>query len=212
MTIRIGDIAPNFTQQSSIGELDFHSAIEGSWALLFSHPRNYTAVCTTEFGSVAQLKPEFDRRGVKLVGLSVDAPETHDAWAEDIERIFETEVDFPVIADTDASVSVLYDMLVDPVDKSHKARSIFVIDPLKKIRFIAIYPEGTGRNYHEVLRVIDSLQLTSSQSVLTPANWHPGEDAVIPTRIQDPEELQRLFPQGFRTVTPYLRFVSTTER
>ncbi len=208
MTLRIGDVAPNFSQQSSIGEFDFHRWIDGSWALLFSHPRNYTAVCTTEFGSVTQLAPEFEKRGVKLVGLSVDDAQSHEGWARDIENIYGAKVNFPVVADADAKVSVLYDMLIDEADKSHKARSIFIIDPSKKIRFTAVYPSGTGRNYREVLRVIDSLQLTSSQNVFTPANWQPGEEVLIPTRLQDPAELQSQFPDGFRAVTPYLRFVA----
>ena len=206
MNLQLGQIAPDFTQQSTHGEIRFHDWLGDQWGLFFSHPKNFTPVCTTELGEVARLKPEFDRRHVKPIGLSVDAVQAHEDWADDIEQTQGHALNFPMIADVDARVADLYGMIHPEADPTVTVRSIFVIDPAKKIRLILTYPPSAGRNFQEVLRVIDSLQLTDTQKVSTPVNWLPGERVVISPAISD-EAAQQKYPQGFETLRPYLRLV-----
>ncbi len=212
MTLKINDLAPDFTQDSTQGPLHFHAWAEGHWVVLFSHPKDFTPVCTTELGAVARLKPEFDRRGVKVLGLSVDPADNHARWAADIAETQGTAPNFPMIADTDLSVSKLYGML--PADEPGAAegrtaannatvRNVFVIGPDMRIKLILVYPMATGRNFDEILRVIDSLQLTAAHPLATPADWRPGEDVIITTAVSDAEAAER-FP-GFVTHKPYLR-------
>ncbi|WP_108459584.1 peroxiredoxin [Devosia naphthalenivorans] len=206
MNLQLGQIAPDFTQQSTHGEIRFHDWLGDQWGLFFSHPKNFTPVCTTELGEVARLKPEFDRRLVKPIGLSVDAVQAHEDWADDIEQTQGHALNFPMIADVDAGVADLYGMIHPEADPTVTVRSIFVIDPAKKIRLILTYPPSAGRNFQEVLRVIDSLQLTDTQKVSTPVNWFPGERVVISPAISD-EAARQKYPQGFETLRPYLRLV-----
>ena len=206
MTIQLGQIAPDFEQDSTHGRIRFHDWLGSSWGVLFSHPKNFTPVCTTELGEVAKLRPEWDKRNVKPIGLSVDPVEAHHKWELDIEETQGVALDFPMIADPDARVSSLYDMIHPESDPTVTVRSVFVIDPSKKIRLILTYPPSTGRNFDEILRAIDSLQLTDARSIATPVNWSPGEEVVISPKVSD-EEAQRQFPQGFRTLKPYLRMV-----
>ena len=206
MNLQLGQIAPDFTQQSTHGEIRFHDWLGDQWGLFFSHPKNFTPVCTTELGEVARLKPEFDRRHVKPIGLSVDAVQAHEDWADDIEQTQGHALNFPMIADVDAGVADLYGMIHPEADPTVTVRSIFVIDPAKKIRLILTYPPSAGRNFQEVLRVIDSLQLTDTQKVSTPVNWFPGERVVISPAISD-EAARQKYPQGFETLRPYLRLV-----
>jgi alkyl hydroperoxide reductase subunit AhpC len=206
MNLQLGQIAPDFTQQSTQGEIRFHDWLGDQWGLFFSHPKNFTPVCTTELGEVARLKPEFDRRHVKPIGLSVDAVQAHEDWADDIEQTQGHALNFPMIADVDARVADLYGMIHPEADPTVTVRSIFVIDPAKKIRLILTYPPSAGRNFQEVLRVIDSLQLTDTQKVSTPVNWLPGERVVISPAISD-EAARQKYPQGFETLRPYLRLV-----
>jgi len=206
MNLQLGQIAPDFTQQSTHGEIRFHDWLGDQWGLFFSHPKNFTPVCTTELGEVARLKPEFDRRHVKPIGLSVDAVQAHEDWADDIEQTQGHALNFPMIADVDARVADLYGMIHPEADPTVTVRSIFVIDPAKKIRLILTYPPSAGRNFQEVLRVIDSLQLTDTQKVSTPVNWFPGERVVISPAISD-EAARQKYPQGFETLRPYLRLV-----
>ena len=206
MVIQLGQIAPDFEQDSTQGRIRFHDWLGSSWGVLFSHPKNFTPVCTTELGEVAKLRPEWDKRNVKPIGLSVDPVEAHHKWELDIEETQGAALDFPMIADPDAKVSSLYDMIHPESDPTVTVRSVFVIDPSKKIRLILTYPPSTGRNFTEILRTIDSLQLTDASSIATPVNWSPGEEVVISPKVSD-EEAQRLFPQGFRTLKPYLRMV-----
>ena len=206
MVIQLGQIAPDFEQDSTQGRISFHDWLGSSWGVLFSHPKNFTPVCTTELGEVAKLRPEWDKRNVKPIGLSVDPVEAHHKWELDIEETQGAALDFPMIADPDAKVSSLYDMIHPESDPTVTVRSVFVIDPSKKIRLILTYPPSTGRNFTEILRTIDSLQLTDASSIATPVNWSPGEEVVISPKVSD-EEAQRLFPQGFRTLKPYLRMV-----
>ena len=206
MNLQLGQIAPDFTQQSTHGEIRFHDWLGDQWGLFFSHPKNFTPVCTTELGEVARLKPEFDRRLVKPIGLSVDAVQAHEDWADDIEQTQGHALNFPMIADVDARVADLYGMIHPEADPTVTVRSIFVIDPAKKIRLILTYPPSAGRNFQEVLRVIDSLQLTDTQKVSTPVNWFPGERVVISPAISD-EAARQKYPQGFETLRPYLRLV-----
>lgn len=203
-TIRLGDIAPNFTARTSEGEIDFHSWLGDGWGVLFSHPADYTPVCTTELGTVAKYKPEFDKRGVKVVALSVDGLESHKGWISDINETQHTTVNFPIIADEDRKVSTLYDMIHPNADDKMTVRSVFVIGPDKKVKLIITYPASTGRNFDELLRVIDSLQLTANYKVATPANWKNGEDCVIAPAITD-EQIPAMFPKGHTKVKPYLR-------
>ncbi|WP_298674539.1 peroxiredoxin [uncultured Sphingomonas sp.] len=206
MTIQLGQIAPDFEQNSTHGPIHFHDWLGSSWGVFFSHPKNFTPVCTTELGEVARLRPEWDKRGVKPIGLSVDPVEAHHRWEQDIVETQSVSLDFPMIADPDARVATLYDMIHPASDPTVTVRSVFVIDPAKKVRLILTYPPSTGRNFAEILRAIDSLQLTDAQSIATPVNWEPGDAVVISPKLSD-EEAQRKFPQGFRTLKPYLRMV-----
>lgn len=205
MSLRLGDTVPNFTQASTAGEIDFYEWAGDSWVVLFSHPADFTPVCTTELGEVAKLKPEFDKRGVKALALSVDDVESHKGWVGDIEETQHTNLNYPILADPDRKVSDLYDMIHPNANSTLTVRSVFIIDPSKKLRLTLTYPASTGRNFDELLRVIDSLQLTDNYSVATPANWKDGEDCVIVPSIQDPEELKQKFPKGYEQVKPYLR-------
>ena len=215
MSLRINDIAPNFTAQTTQGPIDFHQWIGDSWAVLFSHPKDFTPVCTTELGYMARIEPEFKKRNVKLIGLSIDAVEDHDRWAKDIEETQGAAVKYPMIGDTDLKVAKLYNML--PAEEPGTAtgrtaatnatvRSVFVIGPDKRIKLMLTYPMTTGRNFDEVLRVIDSMQLTAAHKVATPANWKQGDDVIIAGSVSD-EDAKTLFPQGWKTVKPYLRVV-----
>lgn len=205
MAIRLGDIAPDFEQESSEGIIKFHEWLGDSWGVLFSHPADYTPVCTTELGFTAKLKDEFAKRNVKAIALSVDDVESHKGWINDINTTQNTTVNFPIIADKDRKVSDLYDFIHPNANDTLTVRSLLIIDPNKKVRLIITYPASTGRNFHEVLRVIDSLQLTDNYKVATPANWKDGEDVVIVPSIKDEEEIKQRFPKGYKAVTPYLR-------
>ncbi|ALX12845.1 peroxiredoxin [Burkholderia seminalis] len=205
MSLRLGDIAPDFEQESSLGTIKFHDWLGNSWGVLFSHPADYTPVCTTELGLTSKLKGEFEKRNVKVIALSVDGVESHKGWINDINETQSTVVGFPIIADADRKVSQLYDMIHPNANETLTVRSLFVIDPNKKVRLTITYPASTGRNFDEVLRVIDSLQLTDNYKVATPGNWKDGDDVVIVPSLQDPEELKKRFPKGFNAVRPYLR-------
>ena len=203
-TLRLGDDAPNFTTDTSEGPIDFYEWKGDSWAVLFSHPKDYTPVCTTELGRVAGLKPEFDKRNVKVIGLSVDSSESHVGWSQDIEDITGNALNFPLIADQDKKVADLYDMIHPNASDTMTVRSVFVIGADNKIKLILTYPASTGRNFDEVLRVIDSLQLTAQYKVATPADWKDGEDVIIGAAVSD-DEAKELFPGGWDTKKPYLR-------
>jgi alkyl hydroperoxide reductase subunit AhpC len=205
MSLRIGDIAPNFTQESTDGKIDLYNWAGNSWVILFSHPRDFTPVCTTELGEVARLKPEFEKRNVKAIGLSVDPLNDHVEWAKDIKETQGCALNFPLLADADKKVANLYDMIHPNANDTFTVRSVFVIDPQHKIRLILTYPASTGRNFTELLRVIDSLQLTDNHKVATPVNWKHGEDVIIVPSLKDETEMKRLFPKGYKTVKPYLR-------
>jgi alkyl hydroperoxide reductase subunit AhpC len=205
MSLRLGDTAPDFVQESSEGTIRFHEWLGDSWGVLFSHPADFTPVCTTELGLTAKLKDEFAKRNVKVIALSVDPVESHKKWIEDINDTQKTKVNFPIIADGDRKVSTLYDMIHPNASATATVRSLFVIDPKKVIRLIITYPASTGRNFDEVLRVIDSLQLTEYHSVATPGNWKNGEDVVIVPSLQDPELIKQKFPKGYKMLRPYLR-------
>ena len=214
--LRLGDEAPDFTAETTEGTLRFHAWKGDSWALLFSHPKDFTPICTTELGYVAKIKPEFDKRGVKIIGLSVDATDDHAAWAKDIEETQGTAPNFPMIGDADFNVSKLYGMLPASTSGDAKSRTpadnatvrnVFVIGPDKKVKLILVYPMTTGRNFDEVLRVIDSLQLTAKHKVATPVNWKQGEDVIIAGSVSD-ADAKTQFPQGWKAPRPYLRIVS----
>ena len=205
MTLRLGDTAPDFEQDSSIGKLKFHEWAGDSWVVLFSHPADFTPVCTTELGLTAKLKPEFDKRNVKAIALSVDPAESHKGWIADIEETQDTVVGFPIIADEDRKVATLYDMIHPNASTTATVRTLFVIDPNKKLRLSLTYPMSTGRNFDEVLRVIDALQLTDGYTVATPGNWKDGDDVIIPLTVQDPEVLKQKYPKGYTAAKPYLR-------
>lgn len=205
MSLKLGDTAPDFTQQSSEGPIHFYDYISGSWAVLFSHPADFTPVCTTELGQVAKLKSEFDRRGVKVIGLSVDPVDSHRGWIADINETQRCGVNFPIIADNDRKVAMLYDMINQESMDTMTVRTLYIIDDKRKIRLMITYPASTGRNFDEILRVIDSLQLTDRFMVATPVDWKQGEEVVIVPSLKDPEELKRRFPQGYRELKPYLR-------
>lgn len=205
MTLRLGDIAPNFEQQSSTGPINFYDFLGDSWGVLFSHPADYTPVCTTELGYTAKLKDEFEKRNVKAIALSVDDVESHQGWIKDINETQCTQVNFPILADQDRKVSTLYDFIHPNASETATVRSLLIIDPQKKVRLMITYPASTGRNFNEILRVIDSLQLTDQYKVATPANWEQGQDVVIVPSIQDEAELKQRFPKGYTAVTPYLR-------
>ena len=212
MTIRLGDIAPNFTQDSNEGPIDFYEFLDNSWGILFSHPADYTPVCTTELGYTAKLKDEFSKRNVKAIALSVDDAESHKGWIQDINETQNTTVNFPILADQDRKVSTLYDFIHPNASETLTVRSLIIIDPNKKVRLIITYPASTGRNFHEILRVIDSLQLTDNYKVATPANWQDGEDVVIVPSIQDEAELKQRFPNGYQAIKPYLRLTKQPNR
>jgi thioredoxin-dependent peroxiredoxin len=215
MGLTIGDTAPDFTAQTTEGEIAFHDWIGESWAVLFSHPRDFTPICTTELGYMASIKPDFDSRGVKIIGLSVDPVDNHARWAQDIERTQGTAPNYPLIADTDHAIAKAYGMLPADVDgdptertpaQNQTLRNVFVIGPDKKIRLVLIYPMTTGRNFDEILRVIDSLQLTSSQGLATPAQWQPGDKVIISGSVSD-EEARKRYPDGWEQPLPYMRIV-----
>ncbi len=218
MGLTIGDTAPNFTAQTTAGEIDFHEWVGDGWAVLFSHPRDFTPVCTTELGYMASIKPAFDERGVKIIGLSVDPVDNHERWAQDIESSQGTAPNYPMIADTDHAIAKAYGMLPadvsgDPTERTPAQnatlRNVFVIGPDKKIRLVLIYPMTTGRNFDEVLRVLDSLQLTATQQLATPAQWQPGDDAIIAGSVTD-EVARERYPDGWEQPLPYMRIVPTT--
>jgi alkyl hydroperoxide reductase subunit AhpC len=212
MGLKLGDIAPDFEQNSSEGPIRFHEWLDGKWAVLFSHPADFTPVCTTELGFTAKLKDEFDKRNVKALALSVDSAESHTKWIGDINTTQNTLVNFPILADEDRKVSELYDLIHPNASETLTVRSLFVIDPNKKVRLTITYPASTGRNFHEILRVIDSLQLTDNYKVATPANWKDGEDVVIVPSIKDEAEIKERFPKGYTAVTPYLRLTPQPNR
>ncbi len=205
MSIHLGSIAPDFKQESTEGTISFHEWLGDSWGVLFSHPADYTPVCTTELGRVASLKDEFAKRNVKVIGLSVDSLDSHKGWINDINETQNTTVNFPLIADYDKKVAHLYDMLHSDGSDSKTVRSVFVIDPNKKVRLTLTYPASTGRNFDELLRVIDSLQLTEYHKVATPADWKDGGDVVILPDLKDEQELKERFPKGYKAIKPYLR-------
>jgi alkyl hydroperoxide reductase subunit AhpC len=204
MSLRLGDTAPDFTAESTEGPIRFHDWVGESWAVLFSHPKDFTPVCTTELGYVARLKPEFDKRGVKAIGLSVDPSTSHQGWAADIKETQGHAVNFPIIADPDKNVANLYGMMHPAHDEVFTVRTVFVVDPKKKIRLMITYPQTTGRNFDEILRVIDSLQLTDAHRVATPVNWKQGADVIIVPAVSD-EEAKAKFPKGGKALKPYLR-------
>ena len=204
MAIRLGDLAPDFTAETTQGTISFHQWLGDSWGVLFSHPKDFTPVCTTELGYVARIKPEFDKRDVKVIGLSVDPVDSHMKWEGDIAETQGAAVNFPMIGDSDRRVSGLYDMIHPNANDTLTVRSVFVIGPDKKVKLMITYPASTGRNFDEVLRVIDSLQLTSKFKVATPANWTNGQDVIIGSSVSD-DDAKKLFPQGWKTVKPYLR-------
>ncbi len=212
MSVRLGDIAPDFVQQSSEGEIRFHEFLGDSWGILFSHPADYTPVCTTELGFTAKLKDEFEKREVKAIALSVDDVESHQGWIKDINETQETTVNFPIIADQDRKVATLYNFIHPNASETLTVRSLVIIDPNKKVRLIITYPASTGRNFHEILRVIDSLQLTDNHKVATPANWQHGDDVVIVPSLKDEDEIKKRFPKGYKAVTPYLRLTPQPEQ
>ena len=206
MALQLNDDAPNFIAKSTEGKIDFYEWLGNSWAILFSHPKDFTPVCTTELGAVAKLKPEFDKRNVKVIGLSVDGLSNHEKWSNDIKETQGYKPNFPIIADEDRKVSDLYGMIHPKANDTLTVRSVFVIGPDKKIKLTLTYPASAGRNFDEILRVIDSLQLTANYKVATPANWKRGEDVIISGTVSD-EDAKKLFPQGWKTVKPYLRTV-----
>jgi alkyl hydroperoxide reductase subunit AhpC len=204
MAVRLGDTAPDFTAQTTEGTINFHEWLGDSWGVLFSHPKDFTPVCTTELGYTAKLKPEFEKRNVKVVGLSVDPLDSHAGWAKDIEETQGTAVNFPIIADADRKVSDLYDMIHPNASDTFTVRSVYVVGPDKKVKLTITYPASTGRNFDEILRVIDSLQLTAKYSVATPVNWKDGDDCIIVPAVSD-EDAKAKFPAGWKTIKPYLR-------
>jgi thioredoxin-dependent peroxiredoxin len=215
MALQLGDIAPNFEAETTEGQISFHEWLGNSWGVLFSHPKDFTPVCTTELGSMARLKPEFDKRGIKIMAISVDPVEAHQRWANDIKETQGVAPNYPMIGDSDLKVSKLYGML--PADtagtsegrtaaNNSTVRCVFVIGPDKKVKLMIVYPMTTGRNFHELLRVIDSLQLTANHKVATPVNWEPGEDVIIVASVSD-EDAKKKYPNGWRAPKPYMRFV-----
>ncbi len=212
MAIQLGDIAPDFSAESTEGTIRFHDWIGDKWAVLFSHPKDFTPVCTTELGMVARIKSEFDKRNTKVLAVSVDDVPSHKGWIGDIEETQSTRMNFPILADPDRKVSNLYGMIHPNANDTLTVRSVFFIDPKKKVRAMITYPASTGRNFDEILRVIDSLQLTDHHQVATPANWKNGEDCVIVPSLQDPEELKKKFPKGYKALRPYLRMTPQPNR
>ncbi len=211
MALRLGDEAPNFTAKSTEGDIDFHAWKGDSWAVLFSHPKDFTPVCTTELGRVAQLKGDFEKRNTKVIGLSVDPVDSHDRWKGDIADVTGHALNFPLIADDDRTVSDLYDMIHPNADDTLTVRSVFVVGPDNKVKLTLTYPASTGRNFDELLRVIDSLQLTADYSVATPADWNEGEDVIVSPGLSDDEAKER-FPKGFEAKKPYLRVTPQPNR
>ncbi|MBP7166116.1 MAG: peroxiredoxin [Bacteroidia bacterium] len=209
--LRLGDIAPDFTAETTLGKISFHEWLGDSWGILFSHPADYTPVCTTELGATAKLKSAFDQRNVKVVALSVDGLESHQGWIADINETQHTSVNFPIIADPDKKVALLYDMIHPNASENFTVRSVFIIGPDKKIKLTLTYPASTGRNFQELLRVIDSLQLTAQFSVATPANWQEGEDVVIAPSVSDEVAVSK-FPKGFTRIRPYLRLTPQPDK
>jgi len=204
MSLRLGDTAPNFTAETTEGQINFYDYVGDNWAVLFSHPKDFTPVCTTELGECARIKPEFDKRGVKIIGLSVDPSDAHERWAADIKETQGTAPNFPLIADADRKVADLYDMVHPNASDTMTVRSVFVIGPDKKVKLTLTYPAATGRNFDEILRVIDSLQLTAKYSVATPVNWKDGDDVIIVPAVTD-EQAKEKFPAGWKALKPYLR-------
>ncbi|CAN5775013.1 peroxiredoxin [soil metagenome] len=204
MSLRLGDVAPDFTAETTEGTIQFHEWLGDSWGVLFSHPADFTPVCTTELGVTAQLKDEFDKRNVKVLAVSIDPVDSHHEWVKDINETQNTVVNFPLIADQDRNVATLYDMIHPNASEKTTVRSVFIIGPDKKIKLTLTYPASTGRNFNEILRVIDSLQLTAYHSVATPANWEDGQDCVILPAVKD-EEIAAKFPKGHTRIKPYLR-------
>jgi alkyl hydroperoxide reductase subunit AhpC len=211
MTIRLGDVAPNFKAPTTEGDIDFHDWKKGSWAVLFSHPKDFTPVCTTELGYTAKLKSDFAKRGVKVIGLSVDSVDDHKKWSGDIERTQGQKVNFPMIGDPDRKVANLYDMIHPNANNTLTVRSVFIVDPENKVRLTLTYPASTGRNFDEILRVIDSLQLTDGFKVATPVNWKDGDDVIIVPSISN-DDAKKLFPKGWDEQTPYLRVTKQPNR
>jgi len=205
MALRLGDLAPNFTATTTEGTIDFHQWLGNSWGVLFSHPADFTPVCTTELGTVAKIKAEFEKRNVKVIAVSVDPLESHKGWLNDINETQSCTMNFPVIADPDRQVAMAYDMIHPNVDDKATVRSVFVIGPDKKIKLTLTYPASTGRNFLEILRVIDSLQLTAKYKVATPADWQKGQDCIVVPAVSD-ADAEKLFPKGFRRIKPYLRY------
>ncbi|MBL9022247.1 MAG: peroxiredoxin [Myxococcales bacterium] len=212
MSLHLGSIAPDFEQDSTHGRLSYHTWLGSSWGVLFSHPKDFTPVCTTELGAAAKLKGEFDKRNVKIAALSVDPLDSHEKWIADIEETQSTKLNYPIFADADRTISNKYDMIHPEANDTLTVRSVFVVDPNKKIRAIITYPASTGRNFDEILRLIDSLQLTDSHKVATPVNWKDGDDVVIVPALQDPAELAQRFPKGYKVVRPYLRVTPQPNR
>jgi alkyl hydroperoxide reductase subunit AhpC len=203
--LRLGDTAPDFTQESTAGTIHFHQWLGDQWGVLFSHPKDFTPVCTTELGATARLKAQFDKRNVKVLAVSVDPVDSHKKWVGDINETQKTNVEFPILADPDRKVASLYDMIHPNANDTLTVRAVFIIDPKKKIRATITYPASTGRSFNEILRVIDSLQLTDKYSVATPVEWKDGDDVIIAPSLTDPEVLKQKFPKGYTTVKPYLR-------
>jgi thioredoxin-dependent peroxiredoxin len=219
MSLSINDVAPDFAAETTEGNINFHDYIGDGWAILFSHPKDFTPVCTTELGTMAKLKPEFDRRNCKIIGLSVDPVQNHNEWSKDIAEVTGAAPNYPMIGDTDLAVAKLYGML--PADEpgtsegrtamtNATVRTVFVVGPDKRIKLILTYPMSTGRNFDEILRVLDSLQMTAEKKLATPANWNPGDDAIIVPAVSD-EDAKALFPNGWKTLKPYLRLVPTSK-
>ena len=207
MALRLGDTAPDFSAETTHGKINFHDWLGDSWGILFSHPKDYTPVCTTELGYMSKIKPEFDKRNVKILAISVDPVDSHNGWVGDINETQNTTVNFPIIADPDRKVSDLYDMIHPNADDTLTVRSVFVIGPDKKVKLTITYPASTGRNFDEVLRVVDSLQLTSDYQVATPVNWKNGEDCIVVPSIAT-EDIPGKFPKGYREIKPYLRYTA----
>ena len=210
--MQLGDIAPDFSAETTQGPVKFHEWAGGSWVVFFSHPKDFTPVCTTELGEAARKLPEFSKRGVKVIALSVDPLESHKGWIGDIEETQKTKVAYPIIADPKREIAQAYGMIHPKALDSFTVRTVFIIDPAKKVRLMMTYPAPTGRNFEEILRVIDALQLTDKHSVATPANWKQGEDCVILPSVTDPEVLKQKFPKGFKTLRPYLRMTPQPDK
>ncbi|WP_312901680.1 peroxiredoxin [Chryseobacterium taichungense] len=205
MSIKLGDTAPDFQAETSLGDINFHEFLGDSWGILFSHPADYTPVCTTELGFTSKLKSEFDKRGTKVIALSVDGVEDHQNWIKDINETQDTDVQFPIIADKDRKISELYDFIHPNASATATVRSLLIIDPQKKVRLIITYPASTGRNFNEILRVLDSLQLVDSHKIATPVNWQDGDDVIVPPTVST-EEARKIFPKGVTEIKPYLRY------